>query len=70
MEEYRAHAEDSFTSLNLLAATKFRLNKPEEALEILDQMRNDEILVALPAYKHNRCLFNKMHAAAHTLLTL
>ena len=54
---YREHCEDSFTSLNLAAAVKFKQGKLKEAHDILDGLRNDRTIESLPAYKHNKCLF-------------
>lgn len=67
---YREHCEDSFSSLNLAAAVKFKQNKLKEALEILETMKSDKAIEALPAYKHNKCLFQGLNAATHVLATL
>lgn len=67
---YREHCDDSFTSLNLAAAVKFKQNKLKEAYDILEQLKNDKIIEALPSYKHNKCLYQGMNAATHVLATL
>ncbi|TNJ29487.1 Intraflagellar transport protein IFT56 [Giardia muris] len=64
---YRENAEDSFASLNLLAATKFRQGKPEEAMSILENLTGDPMIEALPLFKHNTCLYSNLNAAVHIL---
>ena len=64
---YRENAEDSLTSLNLYAATKFRQGKMAEALKILQELQNDETIAGLPIFKHNKCLYTEMNAAVHIL---
>lgn len=46
------------------------MGKLKEASKIIDQMKVDPIIAALPAYKHNHCLYQGLNAATHVLATL
>lgn len=70
LASYRDNAEDSLTSLNLLSAAKYRQGKLDEALDALAQMKDDAEIANLPIFKHNRCLYADLHAAALVLPTL
>ena len=42
LNTYNAHCDESFTSLNLLAAVKYKQGKALEADQILNRLKNDK----------------------------